>query len=131
MKRLFIILALLIPLTITAAPTQPKTQFCWTAPTTNVDGSPLTDLTGFVLYCGTASGDYPFSYNITDPLQTCDTFANAGVPDGNQFCVMTAYDPRGIDFGEGPYSNEVNFTLSGSVVPANDVPGAVLNFVIQ
>lgn len=130
MKKL-ILLLLLIPLTITAAPTQPKDEFCWTAPTENIDGSPLTDLAGFALYCGAVSGSYTFSYNITDPSLTCDTFANAGMPDGSQFCAMTAYDPRGIDFGEGPYSNEINFTLSGGVVPATSVPAAPFSFGIQ
>jgi len=36
----------------------------WTAPTANTDGSALTDLAGFKVYWGTASGNYPNSVTL-------------------------------------------------------------------
>jgi hypothetical protein len=36
----------------------------WTAPTQNTDGSPLTDLAGFKIYWGTASGNYTNSVTL-------------------------------------------------------------------
>jgi hypothetical protein len=39
----------------------------WTAPTTNSDGSPLTDLAGYRLYWGTTSGVYTDSVTLSNP----------------------------------------------------------------
>ena len=36
----------------------PSSELCWIAPTTNVDGSTLTNLGGFRIYWGTATGNY-------------------------------------------------------------------------
>ena len=41
-----------------ALPYQPKTTLTWNAPTTNIDGSPLTDLAGYKVYHSQASGVY-------------------------------------------------------------------------
>jgi hypothetical protein len=39
----------------------------WLPPTTNVDGTPLTNLAGFKVYWGTAPGNYPSSATIMNP----------------------------------------------------------------
>src|SRR4030042_1896878 len=36
----------------------------WDAPTTNADGTPLTDLAGYKVYYGTASGTYGTPINV-------------------------------------------------------------------
>jgi hypothetical protein len=36
----------------------------WDAPTTNIDGAPLTDLAGYIVHYGTVSGNYPNSVNV-------------------------------------------------------------------
>jgi ABC-type glycerol-3-phosphate transport system substrate-binding protein len=37
----------------------------WDAPTTNVDGTPLTDLAGYKVYYGTALGNYKVVIGMT------------------------------------------------------------------
>lgn len=44
--------------TSSPAPTTGTATLTWTAPTTNVDGSPLNNLAGYRIYYGTQSGNY-------------------------------------------------------------------------
>lgn len=39
----------------------------WLPPTENADGSPLADLTGFIVYWGTSPGNYPNSVTLNNP----------------------------------------------------------------
>ena len=39
----------------------------WAPPTQNTDGSALTDLAGYTIYYGTASGNYTHSIQLTNP----------------------------------------------------------------
>src|SRR4029450_4267868 len=73
----------------------------WDAPTTNVDGSPLTDLGGFKLHYGTASGNYGASVDVGN--QTSFTVRDLQ-PGNTYFFVVSAYDISGDQSG---FSNEV------------------------
>jgi hypothetical protein len=73
----------------------------WQAPTQNVDGSPLTDLSGYVIYWGTSSRNYIGSYTINSPTTT---EWEATVPAGSYYFAMTAFDSENNESG---YSNEV------------------------
>ncbi len=88
-------------------------QIDWTAPTQNVDGSPLTDLAAYRIYIGTAPGAYATTFDILDPTatQAVDVpFSLPGVQDGDQvFVAMTALDDDG---NESVFSNEVLKTVS-------------------
>ncbi|RJR17223.1 MAG: fibronectin type III domain-containing protein [Nitrospiraceae bacterium] len=82
-----------------------STVLSWTAPTTNADDTPLTDLGGFNIYYGTAPGSYSQSIdagNVTtyqvDNLSTGVTY----------YFVTTAYDTSGNESG---YSNETSKTI--------------------
>lgn len=60
-------------------------------------------ISGFKLYCGTATGVYPATPAATLPATT--KTATVTVPAGTrQFCVVRAYDA----VAESPNSNEVN-----------------------
>ncbi|HEY2035934.1 MAG TPA: fibronectin type III domain-containing protein, partial [Steroidobacteraceae bacterium] len=39
----------------------------WTAPTENTNGSPLTNLAGYNIHYGTASGDYSQTVSVSNP----------------------------------------------------------------
>lgn len=72
----------------------------WDAPTTNSDGSPLTDLTGYKVYYGTSSGSYTESVDIGNTTGSVVDGLSAGT-----WCfAVTAYDTSG---NESDYSNEV------------------------
>ena len=76
------------------------------APSENVDGTPLTDLAGYVVYWGTSSRNYTAAYEIT--LRELNDqerdFASIRVAPGTYYVAMTAVDAEG---NESAYSNEV------------------------
>jgi len=76
----------------------------WNAPTTNIDGTPLTDIAGYKIYYGTASGNYSQTVDVGN-------LTNSGVSnlsDGTTYYfAVTAYDTSGNGSG---YSNEVSKT---------------------
>ena len=77
----------------------------WTAPTLNADGSPLTDLAGYIIYYGPASNDYTGgSINVG-----LTTSYDINILPADYYCfVVVSYDTSG---NESTYSNEVCTTL--------------------
>ena len=67
----------------------------WTSPTTNSDGSPLTNLAGYKIYWGPAAGNYPNSATLTNPGLTSYVVSNL-VP-GTYFFVATAVNSLGAE----------------------------------
>jgi len=78
--------------------------FTWDMPTTNTDGSPLTDLAGARIYCGTETGVYSL---FADPGNVTTYTTTAFPKEIPQYCVMTAYNTSG---NESVWSVERNFT---------------------
>ena len=76
----------------------------WDAPTTNADGTPLTDLAGYKLYYGTSSGNYSVAIDVGNVT----TFKVDGLSSGTYYFAVTAYDASG---NESDYSNEVSKTI--------------------
>ncbi len=76
----------------------------WSAPTTNTDGTPLTDLAGYKVYYGTSSGNYTQSINIGNVT----TYTVSNLSPGTYYFSVTSYDSSGI---ESTYSNEVSKTI--------------------
>ena len=60
----------------------------WDAPTTNVDGSPLTNLAGYWLYYGTTSGVFTTNINIGNVT----TYTIANLPYGTYYFAVKAYN---------------------------------------
>ncbi len=78
----------------------------WTAPTTNSDGSPLSDLSGYKVYYGTTSG----SYTQTTDVGNVTTYEVTGLTEGSTYYfVTTAYDTSG---NESTYSGEVSKSIT-------------------
>ncbi|MCZ6641035.1 MAG: hypothetical protein O7F71_05630 [Gammaproteobacteria bacterium] len=77
----------------------------WQAPTQNVDGSPLTDLAGYIVYWGTQSRNYTGSHTINSPGIT---EWDATVAAGPYYFALTALDSEGNESG---YSNQVLKTI--------------------
>jgi len=73
----------------------------WQAPTQNVDGTPLNDLAGYVIYWGRSSRNYTGSQTINSPTTTQ---WEATIPAGSYYFAMTAFDAENNESG---YSNEV------------------------
>jgi hypothetical protein len=81
-----------------------QVQLSWNAPTTNADGTPLTDLAGYKVYYGQASKNYTFVVNVGNQ----STYTVTGLQDGQTYYfAVRAYDTSG---NESTFSNEVNLT---------------------
>ena len=81
----------------------------WDAPTTNEDGTPLTDLKGYKLYYGPSSDNYTGSIDVGDTtsveIATIIDSIYKALPTSDTVCfAITAYDTLG---NESDYSNEV------------------------
>jgi len=82
----------------------------WDAPTTNSDGTPLTDLAGYKVYCGIASRTYSYKEDVfnvkTYPVNKLESVCITN-PNTYYFAVK-AYDTAK---NESDYSNEVYATF--------------------
>ena len=97
---------------VLALPTPKKTTLSWIAPTTNVDGSSLTDLGGYKIYWSTVSG----IYNDTDSKDVQNVSVSY-VPvsvSGVYYFAVTAYDVYG---NESDFSNEVKVNIFKGITP--------------
>ena len=76
----------------------------WDVPTTNADGTPLTDLAGFKVYYGNASGIYT---KIID-VGNITTYVVSNLSPGPHYFTVTAYNISGY---ESDYSVESSKTI--------------------
>ena len=82
------------------------TEVSWVAPAENTDGSNLTDLAGYNLYYGVASGNYTEVVPVNDASLT--SFELPIAP-GEYYMAMTAYD---FDGNESDLSNEIRQVIN-------------------
>ena len=80
----------------------------WTAPTTNTDGTPLTDLAGFKIYYGTTSGTYTSNVDTGNVTGYVINGLTVGL---TYYFAVTAYDSAGNNSG---YSNQVSKIIAAS-----------------
>ncbi len=78
----------------------------WTPPTTNLDGSVLTNLAGYKIYYGTQPGNYPNVITIKNPGLSAYVIEN--LQPNTYYFTMTAYNTSG---SESPYSNTASKTI--------------------
>ena len=78
----------------------------WTPPTTNTDGSPLTNLAGYKVYWGPSAGNYPNSTTLNSAGLTSYVVTNL-VP-GTWFFVATALNSAGA---ESSFSSPASKTI--------------------
>ena len=77
-------------------------SLAWDAVTTNADGSTCTDLAGYKIYYGTASGQYGTPKDVGN----ITTYDLTGLTAGQTYYIVTtAYDTSN---NESSYSNEVH-----------------------
>ena len=93
----------------------------WIAPTTNSDGTLLTDLAGYKIYYGTSSGNYTQTIDAGNVI----TYQVAGLTNGGTYYFsVTAYDAAGNESG---YSTEVSKTVAGADTTAPAISGVYSN----
>ncbi|WP_161974451.1 fibronectin type III domain-containing protein [Piscinibacter terrae] len=74
----------------TPAPTTGSITLSWTAPTTNSDGSAISDLAGYRVYYGTASGFYTDNVTIDNPSTLTATISN--LPADTYYVIVRAFN---------------------------------------
>jgi len=79
----------------------------WIAPTERVDNTPLSDLAGFNIHYGQASGNYSNQITINNP--GISTYVVDNLPSGTWYFAVTARDSAGQS---SDYSNQGNTTIS-------------------
>ena len=107
-----IISAMLIVLMFTGVCYPIDKTMMWQAPTTNEDGSPLTDLAGYQVYSGMASGQYGAPIDVKNVTSYKFTFPDDGK---RHYAVVTAYDTSG---NESKFSNEIFVDVPDKVKPS-------------
>jgi hypothetical protein len=81
-------------ITVNAATTG-SAAVSWVAPTTNTDGSPLTNLAGFRVYYGTSTGALALASEISNPAATSYTVNN--LASGTWFFSVRSYTTSGLE----------------------------------
>ena len=98
MKIIILILAVVF-LTVSGAYAL-DVKLLWEPVTTNIDGTPITDLEGYRIRFGDSSGNYISNIDVGNVTEK----AILDLPEGKNKCfVVTAYDTSG---NESDYSNE-------------------------
>jgi len=89
-------------ITVAAVPTTTtgSATLGWTAPTTNTDGSALTDLAGYIISYGTSATALDESVTVTDPSATSYTLQDLAA--GTWYFAVTAYASDGTQSAATP-----------------------------
>jgi hypothetical protein len=72
----------------------------WQAPTENTNGSILSNLSGYKIYYGGASGEYSSSIDVANP--GLNSYVVQNLPAGEYFFAVTAYNSAGEESGLSP-----------------------------
>lgn len=97
----------LTPFSITVrAATTGSATLSWTPPTTNADGSTLTNLAGYRIYWGTSQGDYSSSVTVNNP--GLSSYVVDNLLPGTYYFAVSARNSAGV---EGGMSNTASKTI--------------------
>lgn len=88
-------------------PTTGNATLRWTAPTTNSDGTPLTDLAGYYIYYGSSDGAFTHTVNVTSPATVSYVVTN--LSSGTWYFAISAYTNTGL---VSPQSNVGSKTIT-------------------
>jgi len=91
----------------TSTATQKSADVSWTAPTTNTNGSALTDLAGYRIYYGTSASKLGQSIDV--PNAGADDYVVQGLTSGTWYFAVTAYTNVGV---QSTLSRVVSKTIS-------------------
>lgn len=89
------------------APTNKTADVTWSAPTTNTDGSALTDLAGYQIYYGTSPGALTQSVNV--PNANAVDYVIEGLTQGTWYFAVAAYTNTGL---QSNFSTVVSKTIT-------------------
>jgi len=91
-----------------------QVDLAWQAPTTNEDGSPLSDLAGYLVYYGTVSGVYSPPIDVGNSTSHLFSISDQEALGRTYYFAVTARDTSG---NESSFSNEVPHYFSPGPSP--------------
>lgn len=97
----------------------------WNPPTTNTDGSPLTDLDGYYVYYGTTSGSYDQKVDVGNITEYKVTGLTSGT---RYYFAVTAYNTAGR---ESSYSAEKSKVVFDADTTAPSISGVYVSNIGQ
>lgn len=89
---------------VNAPPSNGSAVLSWVAPTTNTDGTPLTDLAGFVINYGTSAT--ALSQTVTVSGATASGYTIQGLSAGTWYFTVTAYTSVGTQSAPSNVASE-------------------------
>lgn len=92
-------------ITVSAA-TSGSATLSWTPPTQNTDGSPLTDLSGYIILYGTNASSLSQQISLSD--SSLSTYVVPSLSAGTWYFVIKAVTSSGVDSG---FSNTASTTI--------------------
>ena len=95
-----------VPTPVVPTPVTKSVTLNWTPPTTNTDGTALTDLSGYSLFYGTDSRLYFSPVRISDPATTSAVID--GLASGRWYFSIKSINEAGM---ESDFSGEVQVDL--------------------
>ncbi|MBS0422721.1 MAG: fibronectin type III domain-containing protein [Proteobacteria bacterium] len=87
-------------------PTSGVATLDWMPPTSNSDGSALTNLAGYTVYYGTSPNDLSQSVKVSNPGLA--TYSVTGLASGTWYFAVTSYSADGVESGR---TNTVSTTI--------------------
>ncbi len=116
----FAVLLILLPVLSFAG----NVTLAWDAVTTNIDGTPCTDLGGYKIYYGTAPQTYTHVIDVGNVTQYTITLSQ-----GTYYFAVTAYNTAGA---ESEFSNEISTVVPGTVPSApSNLTGTVTGVQVK
>lgn len=97
-------------------------ELVWDAPTTRIDGTPITNLSGYNVYYSDTSREHNNLYKIKEDAKSLTKYTIQNLELGKAYYfAVTAYDANGI---ESMYSDEVKVEIpSGGLPPTGGADG--------
>jgi Fibronectin type III domain len=92
--------ASLTPFTIQVTPPKGSATatLSWTAPTENIDGTPVTDLAGYHILYGTSPSELTNTVTVAGAATT--TCEISGLAEGTYYFAVVAFNSAGLDSGQ-------------------------------
>jgi hypothetical protein len=83
------------PTVSSGTPANKTADVSWTPPTTNTNGSALTDLAGYIIYYGTTNGKLNQTINV--PNAGATNYVVPGLSTGTWYFAVAAYTNTGLE----------------------------------
>ncbi len=129
-KAILVILAVCFFCVAAIAAAGTISTMSWSASTTYMDGSIITETLSYKVYCGRASGMYTLSSSATSTSSPISSTISSTQPDGYYYCAVTALSS--LYSSESGYSTELSLYKSGSsFLPTGKVPTPPTNLPMR